>query len=240
MKTDWTNRFGLWYTDIQSARPGVFSADTEEKSTVDIDKLKETVAQNMMALRLSAGLKQAELAEQIHYSDKSVSKWERAEALPDVAVLKSVADVFGVTVDYLITPHAEGETVAAAPAAPTVQVRVARHRLVTRIVLIGIWTLALLLFIIFWLAGHPEWVRYVVTGALPVSLIAWLVLHSVWERGRLNVYIISALTASLLLTLYTVFYRYNWWQLFLLQIPIEGIILCGFGIARASKKPPKN
>ena len=203
--------------------------------------IKETVAQNMMALRLAAGMKQSELAERIHYSDKSVSKWERAEALPDVAVLKSVADVFGVTVDYMITPHEDGTAGAPETAAPPADaVGAARHRLVTRIVLIGIWTLALLLFIIFWLAGHPEWVRFVVTGALPVSLISWLVLHSVWERGRYNLWIISALTASLLLLVYAIFYRHNWWQLFLLQIPAEGIILCGFGIARASKKTPKN
>ena len=207
-----------------------------------VDILKETVAQNVIALRLSAGMKQSDLAERIHYSDKSVSKWERAEALPDVAVLKSIADVFGVTVDYLITAH-EGETpkasAAVAAADPTNAVKAARHRLVTRIVLIGIWTLALLLFIIFWLAGHPEWVRYVVTGALPVSLITWLVLHSVWERGRYNLAIISALMASLLTLVYTMFYRHNWWPIFLLAIPLEGIILCGFGIARASKKPPK-
>ena len=39
---------------------------------------------------------QAGLAEKINYSDKSVSKWERGEALPDLKVLTQLAGLFGV------------------------------------------------------------------------------------------------------------------------------------------------
>ena len=45
---------------------------------------------------------QAQLAELLNYSDKSVSKWERAEAVPDAYVLKHMSEIFGVTVDYLL------------------------------------------------------------------------------------------------------------------------------------------
>ena len=70
-----------------------------------MDELKAVFAGNLIHLRTKAGLTQAELAEKIHYSDKSVSKWERAESLPDLQVAKELAQVFGVTVDFLITPH---------------------------------------------------------------------------------------------------------------------------------------
>ena len=49
--------------------------------------LKETVAEKLVFLRRENKLTQAELAEKLNYSDKSVSKWERGEALPDVEVL---------------------------------------------------------------------------------------------------------------------------------------------------------
>ena len=50
-----------------------------------MEDLKVIVAVNISRLRRDAGMTQAELAEKINYSDKSVSKWERAEALPDLS-----------------------------------------------------------------------------------------------------------------------------------------------------------
>ena len=72
-----------------------------------MDDIKKIIANNIIELRAEAGMKQAELAEKINYSDKSVSKWERAEAAPDAAVLRNIADVFGVTVDRLVYSHDE-------------------------------------------------------------------------------------------------------------------------------------
>ena len=43
-------------------------------------------------------LTQAELAEKINYSDKSISKWERGEGVPDIIILKQLADFYGITV----------------------------------------------------------------------------------------------------------------------------------------------
>ena len=55
-----------------------------------MEDIKRIIANNIIELRVEAGMKQADLAEKIHYSDKSVSKWERAEAAPDAAVLRNI------------------------------------------------------------------------------------------------------------------------------------------------------
>lgn len=68
-----------------------------------MDDLRKIIASNIVALRRSGKLTQGELAEKLNYSDKAVSKWERAESMPDIAVLKQIADMFGVTVDYLLS-----------------------------------------------------------------------------------------------------------------------------------------
>ena len=39
------------------------------------DDIKTTVANNLIALRKSKGLTQADVANALNYSDKSVSKW---------------------------------------------------------------------------------------------------------------------------------------------------------------------
>lgn len=67
-----------------------------------MNDLKQTIANNITELRKASQLTQLELAERLNYSDKAISKWERAESIPDVVVLKQIADIFGVTVDYLL------------------------------------------------------------------------------------------------------------------------------------------
>ena len=77
-----------------------------------MEELKMIIAGNIGKLRREAGMTQLELAEELNYSDKAVSKWERAESVPDISVLKAIAELFEVTVDYLITDHGD----AAVPA----------------------------------------------------------------------------------------------------------------------------
>ena len=56
--------------------------------------LKPIFAENLAVLRKKKGWTQLELAERLNYSDKAVSKWERGESLPDVTILKQIADLF--------------------------------------------------------------------------------------------------------------------------------------------------
>ena len=67
--------------------------------------LRLIISQNIVSLRRKSGLTQIELAEKLSYSDKAVSKWERGESTPDITVLKAIADIFSVTVDYLISEN---------------------------------------------------------------------------------------------------------------------------------------
>jgi transcriptional regulator with XRE-family HTH domain len=67
-----------------------------------LEDLKVITASNIINLRTAKGMTQAELGELLSYSDKSVSKWERAEAVPDAYVLKKMSEIFGVSVDYTI------------------------------------------------------------------------------------------------------------------------------------------
>ena len=64
---------------------------------------KLTIAKNLTDLRKISGLTQAQLAEKLGYTDKAISKWEHAETLPDVITLATIADFYGVTLDYLTT-----------------------------------------------------------------------------------------------------------------------------------------
>lgn len=61
-----------------------------------------TLAENLRLYRKLHGFTQTQLAECLGYSDKSVSKWERGEAVPDIGILFTLSEIYGVTVSELI------------------------------------------------------------------------------------------------------------------------------------------
>ncbi len=186
-------------------------------------ELNNIIAGNISALRTKFGMTQLELAEKMNYSDKLISKWERGDAIPVPQALKQLSEIFEVSIDYLFVSHDEDE-----PQPETLPEKESKIRkeIVMAISIGGIWILAFLLFVILWLAGHFIWMIFVY--AIPISLVTFLVLNSVWKNGKHNCLIVGALIASILLTIYLALYKYNFWQIFLMLIPTELVVfLCG-------------
>ena len=190
-----------------------------------MDDLKVITASNIINLRTAKGMTQAELGELLSYSDKSVSKWERAEAVPDAYVLKKMSEIFGVSVDYLLSSHDEWVPPKEKKS------RSYSSRIITAISIFGIWTLAFIIYVIGWIMNYNWWLVFVY--AFPISLITLLVLNSVWEGGKNNRHIIYALVAGIFVLIYLTLLRYNLWQILLLIIPAELIVFLSFRI----KKP---
>ena len=57
-------------------------------------------------LREKNHMTQAELAEKLCVSDKTISKWETAKGYPDISLLEPIAKVFGVSITELISGNA--------------------------------------------------------------------------------------------------------------------------------------
>ena len=186
-----------------------------------MDELKAIFASNLIKLRAAAGLTQAELGEKIHYSDKSISKWERAEAIPDAYVLTMLAREFGVTVNELLTSDSAWK-----PEVEELQKPVTYSRLfIVLCAAAAIWTFAIITFVVLWIVTGIHWV--VLLLAIPLTLITILVFNSVWNRGRHNMYLIGLLVLCLVLLLFFIFRE---WQLFLVLIPAEIVVFlaCNF------------
>ena len=182
---------------------------------------KNTVAKNIVRLRQASGMTQAELAAKLNYSDKAVSKWERGESMPDVAVLSKIADLFQVSLDWLV----RGEVMSAEPA---VKERSRINRvMITVMSVILVWLVAALVFMVIHLITGGNVANILVfIYAVPASLIVWLVFNSIWFRPRMNYLIISLLMWSLLATIHMTIlpFGYNVWPIYILGIPSQLII----------------
>ena len=62
----------------------------------------KTMGKFIATLRKANGMTQKELAEKLHVSDKSVSRWETDEGAPDLSLIPVIAEIFGVTCDELL------------------------------------------------------------------------------------------------------------------------------------------
>ena len=183
-----------------------------------MEDLKQTVARNIAALRRESGMTQIELAQALSYSDKAVSKWERGESIPDVSVLKEIASIFSVSVDYLL--EAEHDQ----PAAEMSRREKHNRAFITGMCILLVWMIATLFFILP-LSSFP-WMPFVY--AVPASMILWLVFNSVWFNPRKNFLIVSLLMWTVLGAVYLslrVFGGVNFWLIFTLGIPGQAIIL---------------
>lgn len=200
-------------------------------------ELKQIIADNVSSLRREAGMTQAELAEKLNYTDKAVSKWERGESSPDISVLKTIADLFGVTVDYLITE--EHDKRAEIPE-PTKKRRFGNHISITFISVLLVWLVATFTFVLIDLISTEavnHWLVFVY--AVPTSMIVWLVFNSIWFNTRKNFFIISLLMWSFLAALFLSLLPagHKIWQIFFLGIPGQAII---FLWSRIKGKPRKS
>lgn len=186
--------------------------------------LKFIIAKNIQRLRQEKGMTQLELAEKLNYSDKSVSKWERGESLPDIVVLKFVADLFEVTLDYLVEEEHSGK-----PVTKEMMNRNYRRNcyIITGTSIFIVALMATLIFVILAMifpgTNYP-WLCY--AYAIPAALIVWLVFNSIWFNPRRNFLIVSLLVWSLLLALYLTFSMMGFyiWPILLVGVPAQIII----------------
>lgn len=188
-----------------------------------MEDLKSVIAKNIVTLRQNARMTQSDLAEQLNYSDKAISKWERAESMPDITVLKTIADLFEVPLDYLV--RAEHEVQEPKKAQPVSKKR--NHAVITSLSVLIVWFLAVLAYVVLE-AILPGSLRNLLlfVYALPVSCIVWLVLNSIWFNRRRNFLIISLLMwtglASILLTMMA--FGVGTWLVLLLGVPGQAAI----------------
>lgn len=63
---------------------------------------KKTIGKFIAVLRKANGMTQKELGEKLFVSDKTVSRWECDECTPELSLIPSIAEIFGITTDELL------------------------------------------------------------------------------------------------------------------------------------------
>lgn len=201
----------------------------------DTERIKINLAQNILRLRKEAGLTQAELADKLNYSDKSVSKWERGEAIPDIATLKNISVYFGTTIDSLISATDESEVVVKKTANPRT-----KRIIICACSTILVWLVAVLAYsfmnIIYPPLLEKAWLCFI--AALPATFIVNLVFSAIWGRNLTNMIVSSLLVWTAILTVYMFLANFlvsipeTLWMIFLIGIPLQVLVVLWFTLRK--------
>lgn len=168
------------------------------------NELKELIGKNIAYFRTKIGMRQSELANELNYSDKSISKWECGDGIPDIIVLKKMSEIFGVTVNDFFTLEHKNYT-------PDIQ---KKHIMIPIISVCLCWFVASVLFGLmkiilsyFPVSFLVPWLWFV--WAVPVSAIIFLVFSKIWWNRITTAIFVSALDWTLVIAAHlTLTYAY--------------------------------
>lgn len=191
--------------------------------------VKENLSINLARYRKALNITQAELAEKLNYSDKAVSKWERGESVPDLIVLKQLADFYDTTIDNLISEPKKEEK-------PRSIRNIPKKRFLICSLSAGlVWLIATLCFAFLGII-FPDisstWLAFIY--AIPITFIITLVLMSVWGKSISNAIAISLLIWTALLAVHLTIINVlpnpspNLWMIYLIGIPLQILVILWF------------
>ena len=196
------------------------------------NEINKKIAKNLIQYRKAAGLTQAELAEKINYSDKSVSKWESGNGMPDVYTLLQLAELYGVTLNDFV-----GEKTAEKPD----KKKSSFHFWIMLLSSGIVWLVATCFFVmaLLWLPGDKWWLSFLY--AVAVNAIVIIVFAAIWKHRILHFLAVSVLIWSAITCLYlTVSFILAWrgidqgalWVVFLVGVPLQ-VLECMWGLFRS-------
>ena len=150
-------------------------------------RIRSVLAEKLAAYRKRAGLTQAELAEKLNYSDKSISKWERGDGMPDLLVLCRLADLYDIPLDAFLR---EGSLVRSQ------REQKSRHIIITLISIGLAFFVGAIGFFVCYLANvNVRWLAFIY--AVPVSMILLVVFSHKWGGLLYQAVSVSALVWTL-------------------------------------------
>ena len=162
-----------------------------------MNNLEKTFSNNLTKYRTLMGLKQSELAKMINYSDKSISKWERGEGLPDLKATIKLCEIFGITVDDMLKENDDHDK----KITKTIVVKNKKHTLVSILSASLVWFVATIVYISLLITQTPGNIWLTFIYAIPVSSIVLLVFSSIWGNNVHQAICVSCILWGIILSI---------------------------------------
>ena len=183
-------------------------------------ELREIIGENLTELRKQKGYTQISLAEKLNYSDKAISKWENGSSLPPIDILLELANLYGVTLDYLVKDSSQKDK----KLLKNDNVKRRNHILITLLSSVLVWIRATAVYVFSYIPTKEVSLWTIFLWAVPINAIVLIVFNGIWGKRK---YLLPAvmllvwpLLAAIHLQVLVLYPDINLWMIYLLGVPL--------------------
>lgn len=183
-------------------------------------ELREIIGENLTELRKQKGYTQISLAEKLNYSDKAISKWENGSSLPPIDILLELANLYGVTLDYLVKDSSQKDK----KLLKNDNVKRRNHILITLLSSVLVWIIATSVYVFSYIPTKEVSLWTIFLWAVPINAIVLIVFNGIWGKRK---YLLPAvmllvwpLLAAIHLQVLVLYPDINLWMIYLLGVPL--------------------
>lgn len=198
---------------------------------IKYENISEIIKDNLIYYRKHANLTQLQLAEKLNYSDKSISKWERGEGIPDIYVFMQLAKLYGLSVNDFLTAKKKS--------------RIAHYYISKVLIMLlsvaSIWLLTVIAFAVLKMVlpdmsiSWQPWLLFIY--AIPASFLALIIEEGIFYRNTIfGIILYSLLLWTFILSLFLSFPNIpNIKLLWTIAVPLQAIIIVVFLLVKKVK-----
>lgn len=195
-----------------------------------MEQIEQNIANNIVKLRKVSNMTQSDLADKLQYSNKTISKWERAESMPEIAVLSEIAALFGVTIDFMTKEHDESEFNGKEKEEKQ---DILRNILVASLWCIATYFIATVVFIYSYLANTSYakhcWIAFIIAFTVCCFIVSLSARkHSYTKVSLISNSLLIWATITSLFCITLVRGMDNVWMLFLVGLPMQAALFTNF------------
>ena len=185
-----------------------------------MENINEIIGNNIRELRKFNKMTQFDLSEKLHYSNKTISRWESGEIIPDVKTLNLLSEIFNVPLSRLF----EKDVINKYKLSKRYKFQMSNKLAISLLYVCCIWLIAVLIFVHYKL-NYDAYVWQTFIWAIPISSGVGLLFNKWWGKSKFNFVLLSIINWSTLASIYVSFYNYKFWLVFLIGLPIQVAIL---------------
>lgn len=197
-----------------------------------MENINDLIAKNLVYLRKQSKMTQGELAEKLKYSDKTISKWENGEAVPDVETLLNLCALYNIS----IADITEGPIWEKVVKEEKEEKKQNHNKFIISLLAISlVWILATTFYVYANISFDLNlWIAFI--WAVPISFILAIIFNAIWGKRFFTFVYITCFMWSFIAALFLALLKFQIWPLFLLGIPGQIAIILWSRLKPKKKK----
>jgi len=189
-----------------------------------MEELNKVVAKNLIKYRNLEGFSQAELAKKINYSDKTISKWEKGDSLPDLAVLVKLTEIYKIDINEFLNDKTEEQEIVISKRF------INKQHILISLLSVGLveFLSAIVFFVLFMIDTTESYAYLSFVYSIPICALLMFIFSTIWWNNYVKTVFCSLMEWGIILAICFTFSISKIWILCVVGASFQIIIIMWF------------